>query len=67
MIGTKDEYRDADGTDNKNGYSCPPSIAMDQFHWQKKMGIMIEEDFKDLRKHVLDRHPLVISSGRKRM
>ena len=51
LIGTKE---DEDGTDNGNDYStCPPSIAMDQFHWQKKMGIMIEEDFKDLRKHRL--------------
>ena len=53
LIGTKED-EDADGTDNKNDYSsCPQNIAMDQFHWQKKMGIMIEEDFKDLRKHRL--------------
>lgn len=49
LIGTKVK---AANSENEYGY-CPPSIAMDQFHWQKKMGMIVEEDFKDLHKHHL--------------
>lgn len=46
LVGSKAE----DSNENEN---CPASIAMDQFNWQKKIAMIVEEDTKDLPKHRL--------------
>ena len=46
LIGTKAE-------DSNENEKCPQNIAMDQFNWQKKIAVIVEEDTEDLPKHRL--------------